>query len=412
MLVNALAESLDRASLASARKVFVDGFLSHPKASDVLVPRVPLSELYDHHVSAWLRKRGASIHLEASVTAITGGDVAAGLRLDDGAERFFDFVICAVPLTTRGQAAAASDANDDRSEQRVFGHPQCPDQQRSPMVRSAAHRASARGVRRAALAMGFCPKRGRQPRRALLPGRDQRLARSVLCERQSVVDEVLADLVAVFPPAASARLLRWQLITHQQAVFSVRPGLDAIRPAAKTAMPNLLLAGDWTRTGWPATMEKPRFAAVISRRKRCSNLPPEASGANSGCRFTAGTVAAGVGAGDERRGTINLAGSALAPLSNASYASSSFRRTDSVVHRTAGGGNPRARGGATRSTVIAVMTGSIIFLVQFAYRKLGMPLRVGVIRSPQLSRHGGPRRLVSQCRHASRSGRPRRARDR
>jgi protoporphyrinogen oxidase len=74
-------------------------------------------------------------------------------------------------------------------------------------------------------------------------------------ERQSVLDEVVGDLRAVFPAAAEAQLLRWQLITEHQAVFSVRPGLDLIRPQQQTAISNLLLAGDWTRTGWPATME-------------------------------------------------------------------------------------------------------------------------------------------------------------
>ena len=74
-------------------------------------------------------------------------------------------------------------------------------------------------------------------------------------ERQSVWTKCWA----ICEPSSRRRkrrtLLRWQLITDQQAVFSVRPGLDAIRPPQQTAMPNLLLAGDWTRTGWPATME-------------------------------------------------------------------------------------------------------------------------------------------------------------
>ncbi|HMC12116.1 MAG TPA: FAD-dependent oxidoreductase, partial [Pirellulaceae bacterium] len=74
-------------------------------------------------------------------------------------------------------------------------------------------------------------------------------------ERKGVIDEVLDDLAVAFPLARAAKLIRWQLITEQQAVFSVRPGLDAIRPAQQTAIGNLLLAGDWTRTGWPATME-------------------------------------------------------------------------------------------------------------------------------------------------------------
>ena len=46
----------------------------------------------------------------------------------------------------------------------------------------------------------------------------------------------------------------------QAAVFehhpeNARPGLNALRPAQQTPVPNLVLAGDWTQTGWPATME-------------------------------------------------------------------------------------------------------------------------------------------------------------
>jgi uncharacterized protein with NAD-binding domain and iron-sulfur cluster len=70
-----------------------------------------------------------------------------------------------------------------------------------------------------------------------------------------VMEEVLEDLRSVFPEAKGAQLVRAKLITEGQAVFSVRPGLDARRPRQQTAIPNLLLAGDWTRTGWPATME-------------------------------------------------------------------------------------------------------------------------------------------------------------
>ena len=44
-------------------------------------------------------------------------------------------------------------------------------------------------------------------------------------------------------------------LIDQNAVFSVRPGIDLIRPLNRTPIANLFLAGDWTRTGWPATME-------------------------------------------------------------------------------------------------------------------------------------------------------------
>jgi uncharacterized protein with NAD-binding domain and iron-sulfur cluster len=73
--------------------------------------------------------------------------------------------------------------------------------------------------------------------------------------RQTVVDEVVRDLQSAFPVAAHARLLRWQLITDHNAVFSPRPDVEQVRPPQQTAVSNLLLAGDWTRTSWPATME-------------------------------------------------------------------------------------------------------------------------------------------------------------
>ena len=40
-----------------------------------------------------------------------------------------------------------------------------------------------------------------------------------------------------------------------RATFSARPGLEVRRPGNRTKVPNLFLAGDWTQSGWPATME-------------------------------------------------------------------------------------------------------------------------------------------------------------
>jgi uncharacterized protein with NAD-binding domain and iron-sulfur cluster len=45
------------------------------------------------------------------------------------------------------------------------------------------------------------------------------------------------------------------MVTEPAAVFSMRPGIERLRPAQRTAIANLALAGDWTDTGWPATME-------------------------------------------------------------------------------------------------------------------------------------------------------------
>jgi len=74
-------------------------------------------------------------------------------------------------------------------------------------------------------------------------------------ERGPIVEEVRQDLCLMFPATAEAKLLRSKVITDDQAVFAVTPGLELRRPAQRTMVGNLFLAGDWTNTGWPATME-------------------------------------------------------------------------------------------------------------------------------------------------------------
>ena len=64
------------------------------------------------------------------------------------------------------------------------------------------------------------------------------------------------ELREIFPDAQTARcLIRSRVVTDPTAVLSVRPGIETVRPAAVTPIRNLFLAGDWTQTGWPSTME-------------------------------------------------------------------------------------------------------------------------------------------------------------
>jgi hypothetical protein len=68
-------------------------------------------------------------------------------------------------------------------------------------------------------------------------------------------DAVLADLAEIWPSSRAAVLLRWWVVTEHGATFAVRPGVEALRPPQRTPVDGLFLAGDWTDTGWPATME-------------------------------------------------------------------------------------------------------------------------------------------------------------
>jgi zeta-carotene desaturase len=73
--------------------------------------------------------------------------------------------------------------------------------------------------------------------------------------RGEVVGLALKELKEFLPAVADARLERSHVVKEMRATFSAAPGLEEKRPRTATDFSNLFLAGDWTRSGWPATME-------------------------------------------------------------------------------------------------------------------------------------------------------------
>jgi zeta-carotene desaturase len=77
----------------------------------------------------------------------------------------------------------------------------------------------------------------------------------VSMERQAIIDLSLRELELFFPRIRQARLLKAAVVKEVRATYSIVPGLDAARPLSESGWPGLVLAGDWTATGWPSTME-------------------------------------------------------------------------------------------------------------------------------------------------------------
>ena len=73
--------------------------------------------------------------------------------------------------------------------------------------------------------------------------------------RQEIIDLCLAEIRHAFPAARDAQLIKATVIKEAAATFSPHPGVDRLRPKQETSIAGLYLAGDWTDTGWPATME-------------------------------------------------------------------------------------------------------------------------------------------------------------
>lgn len=256
VLVSALGESVERVSVTAARKVFVDGFMTSRDAYAVLVPTNSLGELYDRRVADRLREHGVMIHLQSPIAAVCGdGGQASGVRLADGSEREFDFVVVAVPWRRTAELVAAPfgaaipelatldqiQPSPITSLHLWFDRPITP-LPHAVLVDRLSQWVFRRGREN--------PSKGYYYQVVISGSRELRPQ-----ARDDVVAAVLADLRATWPQSKDAALVQWKMITEHEAVFAALPGVEKLRPAQQTAVKNLVLAGDWTRTGWPATME-------------------------------------------------------------------------------------------------------------------------------------------------------------
>jgi squalene-associated FAD-dependent desaturase len=260
VLTSALGESVQHASLAHARKVFIDGFLASRTAYEIEVPKVPLGNLYGRRLEDWLAHHDIALHLGEAVAQIDADSRGAkGLLLRDGARKAADAVVVAAPWQRVAAlippAAAALlpwlAGLDDLGASPITGVHLWFDRPIFPLPNAAL----------VGMLSQWVFNRGTNARedsadlenyyQVVISASRQIVGR----DRADVVEEICADLRRVWPAAKAARLLRWRLVTEQSAVFSVRPGIERLRPAQQTAIDRLFVAGDWTHTGWPATME-------------------------------------------------------------------------------------------------------------------------------------------------------------
>jgi len=90
--------------------------------------------------------------------------------------------------------------------------------------------------------------------------------------REQAISRATTQLAEFFPEVARARLVKSALIKEMRATFGVPPGVDGARPGAISPWPNCFLAGDWTATGWPSTMESAARSGFLAAEALCGNL--------------------------------------------------------------------------------------------------------------------------------------------
>jgi squalene-associated FAD-dependent desaturase len=243
--------SADEASLALTVKVFRTGLLDSADGGDVVVPNVPLQRLHADAARDVLDRLGARISVSAPVRSVEPRSAGFALRGDDLAEQA-DAVIVAVPhddapsLVPPGVLDASRIAGLGASpilnlhlhfDRRVLEEPFAA-AVGSP-VQWLFDRTVPAGVDEGQL-VGIS-----------LSGADSELGVS----QAELRDRYLAALAALLPQSRSATLLDFAVTRQPHATFRAVPGTGRLRPGPRTALPGLYLAGAWTDTGWPATME-------------------------------------------------------------------------------------------------------------------------------------------------------------
>jgi squalene-associated FAD-dependent desaturase len=259
VLVSALNESIERVGLKYARKVFRDAFWSDRRGFEIQVPAVPLDRLYGKELRTWLDRHGVEVKFNTAVTGLViRSQRVASVQTRTGESLDADAVISAVPADRLlallpPEIAARSEFANLRNLEAApitsvhlwFDRP-VTDLPHVVLVDCLSQWLFNHGeVRPGEFYAQIVVSAARQLRG--LPS-------------EEIQRRVHHELRGMFPNLPAAKLVRSKVVTEHAATFSPVPGVDRWRPGPQCQVENLFLAGDWTATNWPATME----SAVIS----------------------------------------------------------------------------------------------------------------------------------------------------
>jgi squalene-associated FAD-dependent desaturase len=290
VLVSALDEELSRTDARYGIDVFWKGFLANREGYRVGIPSVPLAKLYDG-CRETIQRQGGDVRLRCGVRQIRAeGNRFVAAQLEDGSEMNADACVLAVPqdavsallqTASDGHGALAEDLRRfkvspitgvhlwfDRTvmtepfltllshtTQWIFNKSALTGENKSalpgenqstPCAGVATNGAGSRPTE------GTPEPAGSQYLQLVISASYALVPKS----RQEIIDLCLRELGEVLPRTREARLVKGTVVKEVNATFSPEPGVDRWRPgAADSGIRNLFLAGDWTRTGWPATME-------------------------------------------------------------------------------------------------------------------------------------------------------------
>jgi zeta-carotene desaturase len=261
ILVSALNEDLDRVSVPYAAQVVRESFLKSAAAGRMGIPTVPLSELYGT-AGDYIRSRGGEIKFRAGVESFRteGSQVFV---TTSGEEEKFDYLLLAVPFDVLARLLPDSPATAPLraalsrfSTSPITGIHLWFDRQISDLDHAVLLDRNIQWMFHKSRLIEARESNARENEKGSYVEFVVSCSRNLVEKSKTeIVDMALNEAREFFPAARDAHLVKSTVIKEVHATYSPGPGIDQFRPKPETAWPRVFLAGDFTATGWPATME-------------------------------------------------------------------------------------------------------------------------------------------------------------
>jgi zeta-carotene desaturase len=277
VIASALNADVDSISLPYAAKVIRELFLNSAEAGRMGMSTVPLTELYSN-VAEFLGQRGSSILLNAGVESAAWDKEASQWTLTTSAGAVkSDLLVLAVPFEAMARLLPRMPAAEGTGVLAA----QLGRHEHWPIC--SVHLWFDReitGLDHAVLLdreIHWMYNKGRiQPWRG---GKGSYLELVVSASRtfaelpsEQAIAQAVRELGEFFPLVRSARLEKAVRVREVHATFGVPPGIDASRPASVSPWPGCFLAGDWTATQWPSTMESAARSGHLAAEAICRGV--------------------------------------------------------------------------------------------------------------------------------------------
>lgn len=278
VIASALNAEIDCIAVPYAAKVIRELFMNSAEAGRMGINAVPLSELYSG-VEGQLRKNGSSIKLNSTVERIDWNEEVSEWTVTTRSGTLAcDYLVLALPFEGMGKLLPQMPHADgaDALANQIARHEHWPicsahlwfdreitDLDHAVMLDREIHWLFNRSK--------LQPWRKTDGSYIEVEVSASRVfaARA----RNEAIALTLRELAEFFPAVTSAKLVKAALVKEVRATFGVPPGIDEVRPNVRSSpWPNCFLAGDWTATGWPSTMESAARSGHLAAEAVCDAL--------------------------------------------------------------------------------------------------------------------------------------------